>query len=520
MLTYSIGIPKIWDELSRMQSPGLYWINCDRELEADLLGQQLIQSLSKESRAALITCGKPPQELVSPLTDIAISKLPLFTIPQKKKAFFHLFSDLLRYLNISNRLIVLHVNSDLWSQFTHEEMTRWMEKTRSWIDNIEICLVVLCHGSTSNRLQTQLTPLHRLLDGFTHLHWRHDCVEYSVSWWGSEHQISGKMTLMLKHIDGVLCQSEVTNQERPISINDDWLCLCEKSLFAGMAPPSENWHFFETKAQLIEAAKRSQAATVIFTLSAADQVEQLARQIHLLRINSGNALKLVVREMRSDIRNNDEALLQACGANLILPATISLSQLMMMIDGVQNQMLVRYVPENFETLLTTSRSITFKGILSPSEFCESVLTHIKNTLLSDATKGILIGLRPVEGLKAEQALSLCDLRRIGDIASAANDVLYLFLSSCRINDVNTALSFILRLPVNEAFSSHKIWHKPVDITKELKNLTVPGTVSKMKKTKESASMPLAQPTTSTPKKSPRRIPSLLSLPLNVDQGDR
>lgn len=519
MLTYSIGIPKIWDELSMMQSPGLYWINSDRKIEADLICQQIIKALSKESRAALITCGDTPEQLITPLTDAALNKLPLFTIPEKKAAFFHLTSDLLRSLNVTKRIIIMHVNASLWHQFTTEDIHIWVKKTRQWLDEHQVCLVIICYGLGANLLKNQLTPVHRLVDGLTDLHWLEDCVQYCVSWWGTDNNVSSKMILMLENIEGILTQSDTINQERPISLNDNLLCLSEKNIFAGIDPPSENWHFFESNEQLVQSAKHTQAATVIFSLCSADSVERLAQQIHELRIGCGSALKLVIREMSSDIRNNDEALLQACGANLILPATVSLSQVMMMIDGVQNQIFARYVPVNFDTILKSARSIRFKGILSPSEFSGNVLSYISNTLLPDDTKGVLVALAPAEGLTAEQALTLCDLRRIGDIASASNGLVYLFLSTCRIENLNTAFAFILRLPINEAFKSHKVWHKSSQISQEIKHLSSPHFKSKRKETWASSYSPSLELTARKTENEARRIPLPLTLLLDIDKGE-
>jgi cellulose biosynthesis protein BcsE len=501
-----------------MQSPGFYWINSSRKIEADLICQQIIKGLSKESRAVLIACGDTPEPLVAHLTDVALNKLPLFTIPEKKEAFFHLSSDLLRSLNVTKRIIMIHVNACLWQQFTTEEIKTWIKSTRDWLDEHEICLVILCYGLGTNLLKTQLTPVHRLLDGLTDLHWLEDCVQYSVSWWGTNNSLCGKTVLMLENDEGTLTQSDRINQERPISLNDDSLCLSEHIIFAGMEPPSENWHFFENNEQLVQSAKHTQAATVIFSLCSSDSVERLAQQIHDLRISCGTALKLIIREMSSDIRNNDEALLQACGANLILPATVSLSQVMMMIDGVQNQIFTRYVPEHFNTILKTTRSIRFKGILSPNEFSESVLSYMSNTVLPDDTKGVLIALSPVEGLNAEQALTLCDLRRVGDIASVANGRVYLFLSSCRINNLNTALGFILRLPVNEAFSRHEVWHKSSQITQEIKHLNAPLLKSKRKKTAPSIPIPTVELNERKMRNELRRNPLPLTLLIDADKG--
>ena len=95
---------------------------------------------------------------------------------------------------------------------------------------------------------------------------------------------------------------------------------------------------------------------------------------------------------------------------------------------------------------------------------------MNNTLLPEDGKGVMVALRPAPGLRAEQAMTLCHLRRFGDVMTVVQGRLVLFLSTCRINDLDTALKFIFRLPVNEAFSNRVVWHQDVDITSEIKRL--------------------------------------------------
>src|SRR5690606_35618773 len=88
--SFSLGIRQIWEELSVMQSPGFYWINSDRQLDANLLCRQIIAAQSADSRAALICSGERPDALLNDLASPALHKLPLYTLPEKKAALLSL----------------------------------------------------------------------------------------------------------------------------------------------------------------------------------------------------------------------------------------------------------------------------------------------------------------------------------------------------------------------------------------------------------------------------------------------
>jgi hypothetical protein len=105
--------------------------------------------------------------------------------------------------------------------------------------------------------------------------------------------------------------------------------------------------------------------------------------------------------------------------------------------------------------------------MRPDDFSQAVISLMGNTLLPEDGKGVMVALRPVPGLRAEQAMTLCFLRRFGDVMTVVQGRLVLFLSTCRINDLDTALKFIFRLPVDEAFSNRVVWHQDVDIISEL-----------------------------------------------------
>ncbi|OWG55350.1 cellulose biosynthesis protein BcsE [Escherichia coli] len=100
-------------------------------------------------------------------------------------------------------------------------------------------------------------------------------------------------------------------------------------------------------------------------------------------------------------------------------------------------------------------------------FCNAVNNMMNNPLLPAHGKGVLVALRPVPGIRVEQALTLCRPNRTGDIMTIGGNRLVLFLSFCRINDLDTALNHIFPLPTGDIFSNRMVWFEDDQISAEL-----------------------------------------------------
>ncbi len=98
-----------------------------------------------------------------------------------------------------------------------------------------------------------------------------------------------------------------------------------------------------------------------------------------------------------------------------------------------------------------SQPLKLRGYQKWDAFCEAVHNVMTNTLLPADSKGVMVALRPAPGLRVEQALTLCKPNRMGDIMTIGNNRLVLFLSFCRINDLDTALNHIFPLPTGDIF---------------------------------------------------------------------
>ncbi|AHG20396.1 cellulose biosynthesis protein BcsE [Chania multitudinisentens RB-25] len=469
--TFLLGIRHVWEELSVIQSPGFYWVNIDRQADANLFCRQVIAAQTADSLLALICCGDNPSNVMADLSSPAVAKLPLYTLPEKKAALLCLCDDLVRALNPKNRLLILLAPANAWRAFTDNQLSVWASNTAKWLRQRQCSLVILSHGSGVNRLRVQLSIEHHTLNGLASLQWQQDSAQYLVNWWSTGHSINANQLITLHRTPQDWQAAEESDASFPNQIvNDENRYLSEQSILEGAPPLSVNWQLFEDSTLLAQQGMKAMAATLIFALYQSEQIDTLAHLIHDLRRHRGNSLKIVVREMSASLRYSDERLLLACGANLIVPHIAPLSSFLTMLEGIQGHSLSRHIPADIDALISGLRPLQMKGYLPLEDFSKAVISLMENTLLPEDGKGVMVALRPVPGLSARQSITLCHQRRFGDVMTVAQNRLFLFLSTCRINDLDTALKFIFRLPVSEAFSNWVVWHQDVDITIQIKRL--------------------------------------------------
>ncbi|MEG1465860.1 MAG: cellulose biosynthesis protein BcsE [Hafnia sp.] len=514
-LSFSLGVHQLWDELRIMQAPGLYWVSADREVDAKSFCQQVISSQPAETRAALISVNHPPQDIISANYAHGPDKLPIYSLPENKKALFQLTEDLMRGLNPKNRLLVLLTPSSIWEQLQPYELTDWMRNTARWLRQQNCTLLILDYGKSANNQRATLQSQHRTLCGLASLRWLQDLHRYDVAYWCNQNGVTAQQDVSVSFDEQGWHAQEDTSQA-PQPRNDEQLYLAHKGVLEGAPPLSENWHLFESNLALFNAAYAAQASTLVFQLSNSDQLDALARKIHTLRRQRGKIIKLVVRESTPCLRFSDERLLLACGANLIVPHNAPLSRCLTMLEGIQGQTYPRHVPADINLLIDAMRPLNLKGYIPYNPFCETLMSLMNNALLPEDSKGILVALRPVPGLRAEQALTLCRARRFGDLVTIDENRLTLFLSSCRINDLDVALKHIFPLPVEEVFSNRMVWYQDKLIIMELQQMQLNKPSNwhlsdRLAPLVGNKSSPVAE------ERPPRHSPQPISLSLALDQ---
>lgn len=463
---FTLGISSLWDEVCHMPVGGVWWLNVDRYADAVSLVNQTLAAQAKNSKVAALVMGDKPDDIISLDSIHGPNNIALFTLPNRPEALEEIHRDLVCSLEPGNYLFILLCAENAWQNINNEKLCAWVEKTSRWAQYHRCTFLAINPAQDIDRQLTPLLRAYRSLSGLASIRYQGDRHLFDIAWWGSDKGISAQQQLMVQHDDaGWRLAQDAETSVQPRS--DEKAILSHVRVLEGAPPLSEYWTLFDTNDEVFNAGRTAQAATILFSITQNTQIEQLGRYIHTLRRQRGTALKIIVREQTPSLRATDERLLLTSGASLVIPNSASLSRCLTLIESVQNQKFSRRIPEDFATLLTWSQPLKLRGYQKWDAFCEAVHNVMTNTLLPADSKGVMVALRPAPGLRVEQALTLCKPNRMGDIMTIGNNRLVLFLSFCRINDLDTALNHIFPLPTGDIFSNRMVWFEDKQILSEI-----------------------------------------------------
>ncbi|WP_058910497.1 cellulose biosynthesis protein BcsE [Entomohabitans teleogrylli] len=466
---FSIGIRSLWDELRHVQTGGVWWINVDRRQDAISLVNRTLAAQTSTARVAVITMGEKPQLLINLDSQQGPESIQAFTMPATWPAHQALATDILCNIDPENTLIILVGAENAYENIAGDKLTDWLEKIARWTKVYNCGFLIVNTGHNTDRQSWLLIGEYRNLSGLASLRYQGDDYVYDIAWWSNQLGVSARQQLTLTRRDGDLTLAETT-AVAPRSRDDEKAILSHHAVLEGAPPLSEYWQLFDGNEALFDAARSAQAATIIFSLNQNNQIEGLAQDIHTLRRQRGSALKIIVRERSPSLRATDERLLLGCGANMVIPWNTPLSRSLSLIESVQGQQFSRHVPEDIDILMRAMKPLVLKGYQPWETFCNLLTDLMNNPLVPADSKGVLVALRPTPGLRVEQALTLCRPNRQGDIVTIGDNKMYLFLSFCRINDLDTALKHIFPLPVGDVVSNRTVWYEDSQISAELNQM--------------------------------------------------
>ncbi|QCR36100.1 cellulose biosynthesis protein BcsE [Nissabacter sp. SGAir0207] len=508
-LSFPFGIAHLWDELSVMQARGGYWVNVDTQENARQLCRQVLRMQPENNPISLICSENDPDVVIGELPGAALRRLPLYTFPAEAKALRHLPRDLWKIIARRPSLVIIYFPAALALQLPADEWVEWLKQLRQVINKAGSTVLIICHGTGINKIKGQLMSQHRLLFGFASLAHEVERPAYQVAWWAADLGIITNQSFTLRPLpEGGWTLHEEQQIGGQHGGDEGWY-LAERSVLEGAPPLSSQWQLFDDNTLLAQRGAVLQAATLIFALHSNQEVPALAREIHQVRRQGGNGLKIAVREMTSSLRYTDEKLLQASGANLVVPHAASLSAFLTLLEGIQGSRYARPLPDDIDRLIAGMRPMQVRGPMARLPFCNTVDTLLASSLLPEDARGILLSLRPVPGLLPRQALSLCTLRRDGDLVTVDAHHLHLFLSNCRLADLEIALRSVFPLPVTDAFTSRREWHEDTAILEQLHRIAQDAPDS------EEPPLPVTE-TDSVAASAPapeRRLPTPLTLPM-------
>lgn len=435
------------DELPVLQG-GLYWLLSEQASDAAHLSRQLLSGPATRRKAVMVGAAGQSFDLGA---DAALAEVTLFELPLQHApaALRRLPSELRRAGAAAGGLILLLLPASIWLESSAIDLQRWCERMRRWLREQRCTLFLLSTGPASE-LHRKLLPLHEQLTGLAQLYRSDGAIRCHLHYWRSGQGVRANQEFELESGEnGLMIVADDQSQDASVAADDQRLYLAEQTVLEGAPALSDHWRLFESRAAVLEQAHLARAASILLTISDNDEVEPLARQVHQLRQQRGNALKIVVREMSPCLRYRDERLLTASGANLIAPYGTQLSGFLSLLDSVQGQRWQRRSTTDFSAKLDRQRPPQHSGLLDPADFLalvEQVFDQAKGEL-----SHLLLRLRPHPRLSMEQVLSQIHLRRLGDVICVVDDSLYLFLFASRLDGLESALSNICRLPWRQLF---------------------------------------------------------------------
>ena len=325
---------------------------------------------------------------------------------------------------------------------------------RSWCASAGCTLLLLFRDS---RLQhgAELHRASRALSGIASLGNRRGELIWEVSHWRAGTQFCAASQLQLRtSVDGglVATGSDEASQWQARA----WLANAQDQdevyITRAAAEPSlpASWRLCNDDAALVLAAQQATAATCVLDAGRPQEFRPLAHHVHELRKRRGRALKIIVRQTRTPLRHGQESILLTAGANLILDPGSSAAALAEAVGLLRGQVLSRDVPDQLEQVLATAAPPSRSGYLPPLAFCHEVLAASGQAQVNGIECTLVrLVLRPE--VSTLQALQACKPLRAGDVFTADDRSVYLFLYACWEHDAETAVERVFRMMVGELF---------------------------------------------------------------------
>lgn len=481
LTSYTLAIPTMPQEYKRLQLGALYWVAIEEsELALKLVGQTLagVEALGKavllahtnnELEDVLAYLSKPDGGPAT-LHSYRMKTVSLHTLQRLPK-------QIDKALKPVERLIVLLLPLNeraVWQEHAGTLLRAW----RNWAESNSCTLLVVSYGANAQALTHDLYIENNSLSGLAVMRSAQGAVEnefvYEVSYWRSGLGVKGNERFKLRNTETFLKLILDPKTQEPTVVGNRIEkkneLVFERDVLEGTPITlTDNWQVVDSWAELIEKGLSTASPVLIFALNSSEDLEGLARILYRLRQQRSDAVKIVVREMHQALRKQEVNLLNSCGASLVVPEGTQLARFFSLLETVIKQPSVYQLTDNLEQAIAAVRPQQIRGVLASLAFCDYV-DGLLTELPVDGFAGVLVVLRPVPMLSAEMVVSQINLTRMGDVACAANNEVYLFLFGCTPNFATVALQRVLKLPFSELIIEDKVYAESASIEEQVLRL--------------------------------------------------
>ena len=158
--------------------------------------------------------------------------------------------------------------------------------------------------------------------------------------------------------------------EEPLAPVDSVICVR-----GALAVPVKSWHAWEeveSIAQAVDAARRSEAATLVLPFERPSDYDALARAVAEVRAMDRASLRLVVRERALRLRNSQTLALMRLGTSSVIPAGVPDAAVKRMIDALHGTRFSRPYDSELHEVEEETIGLLAARSLNRASFCEAV----------------------------------------------------------------------------------------------------------------------------------------------------
>jgi cellulose biosynthesis protein BcsE len=455
---HQLGIQKLPTVAGRLATGRIYVVLHDVELGRQVVRDTLLAANLSNQAIWLADSSSSNGKWAQALADAhRLGSLKIFNLTDSDQADFaeRLLQELDFIAPVAGSLVLVD-GVDRLLERAGEHWGSVVIAWQKWAERKKCTVLWMCPMRPGKPAPiAEMTRLAHCFSGLARLRKFENEIRYDVFYWFSdEGLLTNKSFRLAPDANGkweVLDADakRVSVGEKPA--DEDDVFAMRAVLPEGRTEPV-GWRLFETAEQMMGALGSAHACTVVFYYHVGSPIEVLARIIFDLRRSIGSQIKIVVKEAGGQLRKNNELLLLSVGVNLLISNEIGFTRMVDQLRLLQGRIYSAQLSADFETAIASLKSGEELGYLSADHFVRVVsagLTKIRNVQVPN----VLIILPITEGVAILEALKSCTMRRAGDLFTADNQTVYVFLSACEEQDVTVTLDRIFRLPVAVIFAS-------------------------------------------------------------------
>lgn len=272
---------------------------------------------------------------------------------------------------------------------------------------------------------------------------------------------------------GLVYDGSVTVGKVPELTNapDQFDVITTPSVIQGKKGVPAHWTVVESDADVQAAAQKSIAATVLLDAGQAHDFDAKARLVHQLRLSHPPTLRILVRETQGKLRANFEQALLRLGANGVIYREMSFPRMLQLLQEGRRQTYTKEVPANYEQALGGFMPVSARGYQRPRLFVDLVRDMLEVTSGLGVTHSY-VQLQLLPRVPHIDAIGASRVSRDGDLITADENALHVFLFACPESDLELALPRMFACPLSQLFISQVVSFTDASIMGILKALDV------------------------------------------------